>query len=357
MIAEPETGPPAFRTESDPIRSSPAMLDRSTSALLLSAFIPSLFAARPTSRSSPAENYASAVARVEARQAQDDSVVVSGARSILLAHGHKTARVFVLLHGFTDAPTQFESLGQRFFAAGDNVYIPRLPHHAEREGKVRALGNVTARELAAFGDSSVDIARGLGDSIIVIGLSAGGNVAASIAQNRADVLRAVLIAPAIAAGRLSDDDSRTVVLAASRLPNITRSQAPDSTRPEFVQGISTRGLAQVLALGESIRNDADRESGRAKQVVFLLNQNDQTVSADAAIDLARKWTMGAPLVSVYQFPAELRLPHNVMERSDRGGNTELVLPVIEALARGGKSPDGVRYQFIVSDWNQPRPPA
>src|SRR5262249_33932386 len=135
----------------------------------------------------------------------------TGARSILMVHGDRTPRVFVLLHGFTDSPRQFESLGQRFFDGGDNVYIPRLPHHAEREGRVRALGRVTARELAAFGDSTVDIARGLGDTIIVVGLSAGGNIAGSLAQRRPDVFRAVLIAPAIAAGRVSDDATREMI--------------------------------------------------------------------------------------------------------------------------------------------------
>jgi esterase/lipase len=273
-----------------------------------------------------------------------------------MVHGQRTPRVFVLLHGFTDAPKQFEALGARFFDSGDNVYIPRLPHHAERDGKVRALGRITAGELAAFGDSSIDIARGLGDTIIVVGLSAGGNIAASIAQHRADVLRAVLIAPAIAAGRLGDDAAHRLVLAGSRLPNNTRSEKPDSTRPDFVQGISTRGLAQVLLLGETIRDQAEKTSGSAKQIAFLLNQNDQTVSGDAAIDLARRWTTGAPLVSVYQFPAELRLPHNVMEATERGGNTDLVLPVVEAIARGSRTPEAVRYQFIVSDWNRPRDP-
>lgn len=304
----------------------------------------------------PADDYAAAVLRVQLRQAEDDSVVAAGGRSILLGHGQKTPRVFVLLHGFTDAPRQFEELGTRFFAAGDNVYIPRLPHHAERGGKVRALGHVTAGELAAFGDSTVDIARGLGDTVIIIGLSAGANVAASVAQLRNDVYRAVLIAPAIAAGRVSDDAARGLVGIASTLPNITRSAAPDTSRPDFVQGISTHGLAEVLRLGEIVRSNAGTWSAGARQISFVLNQNDRTVSNDAAIDLARRWTVGKPLVSVFQFPASLRLPHNVLETNARGGKLDVVLPAIEAIARGGRTPDSVRYQFIASDWNRPRDP-
>ena len=59
--------------------------------------------------SSPAADYASAVARAQLRQAQDDSVVAIGGRSIFMGHGERTPRVFVLLHGFTDSPKQFEA--------------------------------------------------------------------------------------------------------------------------------------------------------------------------------------------------------------------------------------------------------
>ena len=305
----------------------------------------------------PVSDYATAVLRVQLRQAEDDSVVAVGARSIFLGHGQKTPRVFVLLHGFTDAPKQFEVLGTRFFSAGDNVYIPRLPHHAERGGRVRALGRITAGELAAFGDSTVDIARGLGDTVIVVGLSAGANIAASMAQHRTDVYRTVLIAPALAAGRVSQDVTRGLVEIGSRLPNITRSEAPDSTRPDFIQGISTRGLAQVLRLGELVRADAARSSGAARQIAFLLNHNDRTVNDQAALDLARLWTVGSPLVSVFEFPTSLQLPHNVMEATERGGNLDVVLPVVEAIALGTRIPDSVRYQFIMSEWNRPRDPS
>jgi hypothetical protein len=34
----------------------------------------------------------------------------------------------------------------------------------------------------------------------------------------------------------------------------------------------------------------------------------------------------------------------------------LVVSVVEALARGDRTPDGVRYQFIMSDWGRARAP-
>ena len=74
-----------------------------------------------TLRSAPAHDYAEAAARIEQRQIADDSVVMRGGRTIFLRQQHRTPRAFVLLHGFTDAPRQFEELGVRLTARGDNV--------------------------------------------------------------------------------------------------------------------------------------------------------------------------------------------------------------------------------------------
>lgn len=294
---------------------------------------------------SPPASYDDAVAIIARRQAADDSVVVAGGRSLLLTHGARTARVFVLLHGFTDLPEQFAVVGEHLFAGGDNVYIPRLPRHGERRSPMRSLGRISAAELARFGDSSVAIAQGLGDSIIVVGLSAGGVIAGSIAQSHAEVKRAVLIAPAIAAGTISDDEGHGLVMLAAKLPNITRTNAPlDSTRPDYVQGISTRGLAQVLLLGRQLRERSGDRAPGAKDMLFLLNEADHTVSETAAIEVAQHWSDHGAHVDVYRFPASLKLQHNVMEIDVRGGRVGLVFPVVEALARGQTPPSAAQLQ-------------
>jgi len=284
---------------------------------------------------SPPPTFEDAIAMAARRQVADDSVVVTGGRSLLLTHGARTARVFVLLHGFTDLPEQFAVVGQHLFDAGDNVYIPRLPRHGERHAPMRSLGRISAEELARFGDSSITIARGLGDSIIVVGLSAGGVVAASVAQSHADVRRAVLIAPAIAAGLLSDDQEQGLVVLASKLPDIRRTNAPlDTARSDYMQGITTHGLAQVLRLGQLVREaSADQQPG-VRDMYFLLNEADHTVSEQAALDVAQQWLDHGARVAVYRFPSSAKLQHNVMEIDARGGNVALVFPVIEALARG-----------------------
>lgn len=294
----------------------------------------------------PPPTYEDVIARVARRQVGDDSVVAHGGRSILLTHGQRTPRAYVLLHGFTNSPSQFLNVGERLFATGDNVYIPRLPRHAERDAPVRKLSRVNADEFTMFADSIVDVARGLGDSVVVAGMSAGGAITAWIAQWRADVHRAVLIAPAIGAGLLSEDTGRELLDLASALPNITRTTRPDTTRPDMVQGTTSRGLSEVLRLGQRVRDQALDRAPRVKDIAFLLNARDRTVSEEASVDLAQRWFDRGATVSVYKFPSALKLPHNVMEQTGRGGNTEIVYPVVMALARGMTPPPAAPLQSV-----------
>jgi len=280
-------------------------------------------------------SYADAVARIGAQQRQDDSVAVPNGRSILMTRGAPAPRVYVLLHGFTDAPTQFATVGAHLFADGANVYIPRLPHHAERISPLRAISRVRSDELARFADSTVEIARGLGDTIVVVGLSAGGVLAGWIAEFHPEVQRAVLIAPAIAPGGVADDDAAGLVILVSKLPDIERGAAPiDTSRPENVPGITTRGLAELLRLGRRVHDQAESGPPAVRDIVFLLNERDRTVSENASLDLAQRWMDRGAGVRTFRFTASTNLPHNVLELTAHGGNTNLVYPVVEALARG-----------------------
>jgi esterase/lipase len=310
------------------------------------ACAPPQVAPRPDAHPGP-PTYAEAVARIATRQREDDSVAVTNGRSLLMTHGAPAPRVYVLLHGFTDAPTQFAAVGAHLFADGANVYIPRLPHHAERTAGLRAISRVQSEELARFADSTTETARGLGDTIVVVGLSAGGVLAGWIAEFHPEVHRAVLIAPAIAPGRL-DDDGGAIVVLASKLPDIERRAAPDTSRPENITGITTRGLAELMKLGHRVHELAENGPPAVHDIVFLLNERDRTVSEAMSLDLAQRWLDRGAEVWAYRFTASTNLPHNVMELTSHGGNTDLVYPIVEALARGVplSQPDVVRLLSV-----------
>jgi carboxylesterase len=295
-----------------------------------------------------AQTYTAAVTLAKAQQRIDDSIAEPMGRSILLTHGHRTARAVLLLHGFTDSPRQFAELADSLFAEGDNVYVPRLPHHAELGGDVSRLARVTAEGLRDFADAATDVAAGLGDSVTVVGLSAGGTVAAWIGQNRREVQRVVLIAPAFQVTHVPSFFERALVNLGSRGPNVTRRSAGQATEPDLDPGIATKGVAQVFRLGIAVRRSANELPSLAREMILLVNAHDRTVKSGPAFDLAREWAHNGAEVHVYEFPDSLRLPHNVMEAAHRGGNALAVYPTLNALTSGGTPPGWAAQRLSIA---------
>jgi uncharacterized protein YjiS (DUF1127 family) len=256
----------------------------------------------------PIADFAAAVARVAAIQAHEDSIVAPGGGSIFLSHGHRTPRVVVLFHG--------------------------LPHHAEKTGNVAALGSLTAEELRDLGDRSVDVANGLGDTVIVSGLSAGGTIAAWVGQYRGDVHRVVLVAPALEVTHVPSLLHGAVLRIALRVPNVTRASPRDSTEPDRAPGWATRAVAQTLKLGVAVRKSAAEDAAAVKEVSVLLNAHDHTIANGAAIDLARAWHRRGTLTQIYELPDSLRLPHDVIDPRHPGSNVGAVYPVLDAMIAG-----------------------
>jgi esterase/lipase len=240
----------------------------------------------------------------------------------------------VLFHGFTDSPRQFAALADSLFAGGDNVFVPRLPHHAERGKDVGELARLTASELCRTADEAVDIAAGLGDSVVVLGLSVGGTLAVWAAEHRQEVRRAIVVAPPFEVARVPSMLERPLVNLGSHVPNISRRSAPDSERPDRDPGFATHGLAQVLRLGMAVRRDAEHMLPARAEVLFLMNANDRTVKTAPVLDLARIWNRRGVPVTVYEIPASLGLPHNVVDPMQQPGNAGLIYPTLSALTHG-----------------------
>ncbi|HSQ33003.1 MAG TPA: alpha/beta fold hydrolase [Gemmatimonadaceae bacterium] len=290
------------------------------------------------SHPSPARGYTDAVFRARARIAADSLVAAPGGESILLTHGARAPRAIVLLHGFTDSPKQFQALADSLYARGDNVFVPRLPHHAERGRDVGELARLTAAELSRAADAAVDVGAGLGDSLVVMGLSVGGTLAVWAAEHRPEVRRAVVIAPPFEVAHVPSMLERAIVNLSSHIPNVTRRAAPDSERPDRDPGFATHALAQVLRLGMAVRRDAEHLAPAGAEVLFLVNANDRTVKTAPVLDLARLWNARSVPVVVYEFPDSLELPHNIVDPMQRRGNDAAVYPTLEALAHGDHPP-------------------
>ena len=274
--------------------------------------------------------YASAVQQVARTVAHEDSVTVPSGHSILMVHGQRTARAVVLFHGVTNSPRQFRVFAERLFDRGANVYIPRLPQHAE-PGAMHALAGMTAEQLRDCADSSVVIAHGLGDTVLVAGLSAGGTMAAWVAQNRPDVKRVVVIAPAIELARLPWKLGSPVLRLAIRLPNVTRQLPRLDTVPDREDGWTTHGFGQMLRLGLAVERQARRAPPAVHDIRLLLNAHDRTISNDAARQLANDWRAHGAKVAVVTVPDSLGLPHDVIDPRQQVKRMDVVYPLLESL--------------------------
>jgi esterase/lipase len=301
--------------------------------IILAAAVP-VRTAGLVSHAVPAMSYDDAVERIVRRQEADDRVAAEGGRSIFLTHGIRSARAVVLLHGFTNSPRQFEHLAAMLYAAGDNVYVPRLPHHAERNGTAKTLASLTAEELRDYADSAMDVADGLGDSVVVAGLSAGGTVAAWIAQTRGDAQRVMIIAPLLAIARVPQLLETPLMNLALRIPNVTQADSPDPSRPDRELGVSSRAIAQVMRLGTAVRRTAALTPPLVHEIVFVTNANDKTVKTAPVVDLARVWSRAGSAVTVYEFPRSLGLAHDVAEEVGPHAQPTLVYSELLALIHG-----------------------
>jgi carboxylesterase len=280
----------------------------------------------------PTLDYASSVARFEAIERAEHDSTMEDARSVLFDHGSRTPRVAVLVHGFTNSPRQFRELGRLLYDRGYNVLIPRLPEHGLRKGDVGSLKTVTAERYRDYADLAIDAARGLGDSVVVVGLSAGADVAVWIAQHRTDVTRVVAIAPAVSLARVPALFDAPVMNLMMRVPNITFHQVPDTLRPHAYFGVSTRALAQTLRFGASVMNDVEHARPAVRDMTIVLNGNDHTIDAAPPLRMAQLWReRDSVRAVVYQFDVRLRLPHDIIDVSQRCGQPEVVYPVVIAL--------------------------
>jgi esterase/lipase len=284
------------------------------------------------SRAQPRPSYEQALAAFDSLHADEAPLVMPDGASLLFVHGHRTPRAIVLLHGLTNSPRQFRELGEQFHDRGYNVLVPRLPLHALRPGDIEALRSLTADKLRAYGDRAADIADGLGDTVLVIGLSTGGNVAAWMAHHRPDVARIVIVAPALKLARVPRVLSGPTMNLADRLPNITIRQKPDTARRHAYFGISTRALGETFRFGATVLREAEERAPVVSDLTLVTNDNDRTVDEYTAVALADAWTRRDGVhVTRYRFEKELALPHDVIDVSQRCGAPELVYPILVAL--------------------------
>lgn len=256
-------------------------------------------------------------------------------RSRLYTHGHRTQKSLVLLHGFTNCPQQMDALGAQLFAQGWNVFIPRYPRHGYTDRLTEAIAELRAEQLVALAGRSVEVGTALGERLTVAGLSLGAILTGLMAQRRADVDRAVLIAPMLGLRPIPGPMLTALSLVASRAPNFYvwwSRKEKDRIGPAYgYPRFSTHAYAALFECGRMLVREARRTAPKAKSLVVVTNAAEPRLDNRFTYALIDSWRNREASVETFEFPVAEGLPHDLIDPGNAAQNTELVYPVVTRL--------------------------
>lgn len=284
-----------------------------------------------------AARYTSAAQSIKSMQNHEPPQLAASGRTQFMTHGYPVEQAVVLLHGYTNAPQQFAALGRKFFEEGCNVLIPRAPHHGLPDPLTEDHAQLTMEELQAAADRAVDVAQGLGQRVIVAGLSMGGLMTAWVAQRRADIDQALIISPAFGFQAVPRPLAQLVQAAALRLPNRMRwwdAQLKDTgPGPKHAYArYATRSLGQLLRFSHEIRAAARRSAPAARAVYVVTNANDESVDNRWTAELVQAWQAnGARALYTYEFGVEQQLVHDLIDPQQPRQRVDYVYPILRKL--------------------------
>lgn len=282
------------------------------------------------SHPNPVHSYAEALQRVDQMRAQEPPGMNPDCGLQLLTHDKKVERTIVLVHGYTNCPQQFKELGGRFYDLGYNVLIAPLPHHGLADRLTEEHGLLTAEELAAYADQTVDIAQGLGDQVVMMGLSAGGVTTAWAAQHRSDLDLAVIISPAFGFKQIPAFLTAAMMNITTLLPDSFVWWDPalqDRTPPLYAYPrYSKHALAQTLRLGFAVQADARHAPPAAKRIVMVINPADDSIDNGRVFEIIKSWQARGADLGTYQFDSALGLRHDLIDPTQPNQQIETVYP-------------------------------
>jgi len=309
-------------------------------AVLLWLFLPSPWIP-PATSARPALSRDDALERLRRLEARDDSVrLYPPCRTLVLDHGVRTPRAYVLLHGFTNCPRQFGTLARLLYDDGANVLVPRMPRHGLANAPKSVLSDLTAAELVATSGEAVDIARGLGDHVSVVGLSSSALVAAWLTQHRTDIDQVLLIAPSFAPKYVPEGLAVPLSNALLRLPDVFIPWDPEHKQPygpkSAYAGFSAYALARVYELGAHVLRT--KPPARGTRVLIVTTPHDEGVNNEIARALEKRWLEQGVDVRSFEFPAAAWVHHDMIDPEQPYERVAVVYPLLREFLDTGHVP-------------------
>jgi carboxylesterase len=297
---------------------------------------------KPFSQPVSMNTFMEAVEKIKAMQSRETNTPGFNPQlnTIFLSHGKKTKRAILWLHGYTSATLQFKHLADLCFKKGYNVLVPCMPHHGLKDRLTSEICKITAKEQKQFVDSMVDIMHGLGNEVVVGGLSMGGTMTAWVAQKHPDVDTAIIIAAAFGYKVIPTHLTRIATLALLALPNMRRWW--DNEKKDTLQDLwysyphgYTHSLVQLLDLSHQVLGFAKHNPPAAKKVWVVMNDHDEAVDNRMLHKLVDTWhNSSAKNISTYHFPDSLGLDHDCISVEHPKNNPKYVYPILMKMVEG-----------------------
>ncbi|MBC5809460.1 MAG: alpha/beta fold hydrolase [Candidatus Eremiobacteraeota bacterium] len=282
----------------------------------------------------PATNYAEACARFDALRALDDDKISNAAHSRLYDRGARVPLAVVLLHGFTNCPEQWSRFAEELFDRGHNVVVPRLPGHGDAGRSCARLAKMKVADFVATTNDALDIAHGLGERVVVAGLSLSGTLAAHAAIQRDDVARALSIVPLLGLSGMTPWRDALLAFALRTLPNVNfpwdpfgaEKLIPMHAYPAF----PTHGLAESLRFGLAEYRAAVTHAP-AGTIIMVTNANDPAIDNAMCAEIVRRWNSARRgSATAFQF-LDLPKNHDIIDPSNPLQRTAEIYPKLRDL--------------------------
>lgn len=286
--------------------------------------------AAPTMSTQPV-SYDASIAALQQMIAETPASVSENARTQYLVHGAPTERVYVLLHGLSNNPRQYAKFSQLLFERGANVVMPRMKYHGEKDLMTTDWARLTAQDMIDEAVEAIQIAKGLGQHVTVIGLSVNGTALGWVAQHTADADRVVLMAPFIAPAGVPAVAVTPMAKILLGLPNFfvwwnprlkQDLPGPDYAYPRF----PTRVIGETMRLGAVILQDSARTAPQSPSILVVTSASDVAVNNSLTERLVEQWRAHGGKVEAYQFPAEEKITHDFIDPYQPDARIDLVYP-------------------------------
>ena len=278
--------------------------------------------------------YEEAVSAIKALAAAAPATVRRNCTLQLLEHGRPTERVFVLLHGLSNCPAQFSELGRQLFERGHNVLIPLLPYHGEENRLATEWGGLTGDSMLEGGNQAADLARSLGQKVVVVGLSVNGVTVAWMAQNRKDLYKTVLLAPFFAPFNLPDLTLIPLERLLLRLPNMffwwdPRQRENLAGPPYAYPRFPTRVIGETMFLGRAVLDESRVLPPQCPSILTVTSASDIAANNIVTEQLVANWRALRPAgIETFEFPADQQIPHDFIDPNQTNQRIDLVYPKI-----------------------------